>query len=43
MKHFTKAPKALSELMNDVYPHTTKTCRKIKEAYHVGEEAQERA
>lgn len=42
-KRFTKAIKALRELMNDVYPHKTKTCRKLRDVYHVGVDAQERA
>ena len=43
MKHFIRARKALSVLLNDVYPHTTLTSRKIKESCHLSEEGQKRA
>ena len=43
MKHFNKAQKALRVLLNDVYPHTTLTSRKIKESCHLSEDGQKRA
>lgn len=34
MEGFLNVSEALKELMNDVYPHKTKKCRKLRDVYH---------
>lgn len=43
MVQFNRAVKALRELMNDVFPHTTKTSRVLSEVFHVSVTTQMKA